>query len=242
MNSDRDEIVALLEDVQGWLSTSEGSFLYDQAKRCSGQGVIVEIGSWKGRSTIWLGRGSKLGKNIKVYAIDPHVGSREHNDPGGVWTFPEFQNNVRSASIEELVVPIVKPSHEAALQWEGRPVEFLWIDGAHEYDAVMLDYQSWEPFLMDGGTIAFHDTMLGSAPKKIVNRHLYLGNKFKNIGFVEGITYAEKTANITWMDKIRNLYSLCLRDIYLVLSMVANKIRIPRIMRKLVRRGIEFFQ
>lgn len=59
MNIRKEEIKKLVERVDGWLTHGEGGLLYNLAKNCKGNGVIVEIGSWKGKSTIWLGAGSK---------------------------------------------------------------------------------------------------------------------------------------------------------------------------------------
>ena len=75
--SDVREIVKNIFDrVKGLLEEEEGEFLYNIAKDCKGRkGAIVEIGSWKGRSTICLGKGSKAGNKIKIYAIDPHRGT-----------------------------------------------------------------------------------------------------------------------------------------------------------------------
>ena len=65
--------------VDGWLNETQGEALFDAAARCSGRGAIVEIGSWKGRSTIWLAHGARVAGQ-RVFAVDPHVNSRE--DPG----------------------------------------------------------------------------------------------------------------------------------------------------------------
>ena len=66
----------LIQHIDGWLTDEEAKLLYKLAKNC--KGVIVEIGSWKGKSTICMAKGSKAGNNVKIYAIDPHVGSSEH--------------------------------------------------------------------------------------------------------------------------------------------------------------------
>jgi len=80
MNMEKEEIKKFVEKVDGWLLDIEGELLYDLAKNCKGNGVIVEIGSWTGKSTIWLGKGSKAGNKVKVYAIDPHTGSSEQKN------------------------------------------------------------------------------------------------------------------------------------------------------------------
>src|SRR5712691_13572252 len=63
----------LIADVPGWLTDEEGEALYDLARACTGKGVIVEIGSWVGKSTICLGRGSLAGASVPIYAVDPHA-------------------------------------------------------------------------------------------------------------------------------------------------------------------------
>jgi len=148
------------DKVEGWLTDAQGEFLYNAAKNCQGRGVIVEIGSWKGKSTIWLAKGSKAGSNVKIYAIDPHTGSSGHKKKRGeVWTFEEFKQNIKRANVEDIVVPVVKTSEDAERDWDGKPIELLWIDGEHEYEMVKLDFDLWSPYLVEGGTIAFHDTI-----------------------------------------------------------------------------------
>jgi hypothetical protein len=67
----------------------------------------------------------------------------------------------------------------------------LWIDGAHEYEYVLQDLEIWEPHVIDGGIIAFHDSTM-PGPWKVIEDHLYKGNKFQKIRSVHGITYAIK--------------------------------------------------
>ncbi|MCS6951010.1 MAG: class I SAM-dependent methyltransferase, partial [bacterium] len=82
----RRELLALTEKVEGWLTVEEGELLYQLARACKGKGVIVEIGSFKGKSTIWLAKGSLAGAGVRVFAIDPHTGSEEHRQDGQpVW-------------------------------------------------------------------------------------------------------------------------------------------------------------
>ena len=78
-----DEIKSLTAGIEGWLTDDEGELLFKLARACAGRGGIVEIGSWKGKSTIWLGRGSMAGNRAKVWAIDPHTGSDEHHQAFG---------------------------------------------------------------------------------------------------------------------------------------------------------------
>src|SRR6266540_2427295 len=109
----------LIADIPGWLTDEEGEALYELARRCCGDGVIVEIGSWKGKSTVCLGLGSRAGNSVPVYAIDPHADYR----------FGDFKTNVERAGIADLVRPIASFSQPAADEFD-EPIEFLFVDGS----------------------------------------------------------------------------------------------------------------
>ena len=102
-------------EIDGWLTPREGNLLQRLARECSGRGVIVEIGSWKSKSTIRLAAGSMEGAAAAVYAIDPHTGAGPQIErEGEVWTFDEFTRNIERAGVGGVVKPIVKTSEEAA--------------------------------------------------------------------------------------------------------------------------------
>ena len=179
--------ISLVESIPGWLTRREANLLYNFARRCTGKGVILEIGSWKGKSTVCLAQGSRDGAGVPVHAVDPFTGSSEH---GQVFTFPEFQDNIQRSGVSSLIVPHKKTSEGAAQGWT-KPIELLWIDGAHEEEFVRLDYTLWAPHLVQGGVIAFHDsTDPGVWP--VIDAFLFMGNSFRRIRFIDGITYAEK--------------------------------------------------
>ncbi len=98
MNDFSVHVKPLIAEVPGWLTDEEGEALYDLARACTGAGVIVEIGSWKGKSTICLGRGSLAGAAVPIYAIDPHADYR----------FGDFKANVDRAGITDLVRPVTR--------------------------------------------------------------------------------------------------------------------------------------
>ena len=199
------EASRLSESINGWLTGNEGELLYELAKGCTGRGVIVEIGSWKGKSTVWLAVGSKAGKKIGVYAIDPHTGSSEHKDIlGKSSTFKEFKENVKRAKVDDVVTPIVKKSEDAAADFN-KPVELLFIDGDHSYDSVLADFTAWFPKLIDGGIIAFHDTIGWEGPMRVVEEKIYKSRYFRNVGFIDSITYGEKVHKNSAKDKCKNI-------------------------------------
>ncbi|KKR34358.1 MAG: Translation elongation factor P [Candidatus Gottesmanbacteria bacterium GW2011_GWC2_39_8] len=207
------KIKEITRDTDGWLSDREGELLYELAQNCKGRGVIVEIGSWKGKSTIWLAKGSEKGAKSKIYAIDPHTGSPEHGKK--VWTYDEFRANIKKAGVEKMVIPIVKNSLEAVSEFE-EPVELLFIDGAHEYEAVKSDLKAWFPKVIDGGIIAFHDSAgWGRWPgvEKAVVEHVYKSDKFRNVKFVQSITFGQKVSENNFTERLKNRYTLLLKII-----------------------------
>lgn len=210
---DIEEIKKITEKVDGWLLDKEGELLYNLAKNCKGKGVIVEIGSWKGKSTIWLGHGSKNGNKVKIYAIDPHTQTCEHKIHSEVWTFEDFEKNIKSAKVDDIIIPIVKTSEEAANNFD-KPIELLFIDGSHEYDFIKLDFELWDPKVVDGGVIAFHDTVGQPGPKKVVEEFVYKSRRFSNARFLDSITFAKKTWQNSTTDRLKNRYVLLLKNLY----------------------------
>ncbi|MBI2558015.1 class I SAM-dependent methyltransferase [Candidatus Woesearchaeota archaeon] len=215
MRKELKEIQQLVDKVHGWLSPHEGITLYNLAKNCTGKGVVVEIGSWQGKSTIWLAKGSKKGNNVKIYAIDPHTGSSEHKEAyGKVWTFNNFKKNINKANVEDIVVPILKYSDKAAKTFN-KPVELIFIDGSHEYDLVKLDFELWFPKVIDGGIIAFHDTVGWEGPKRLVKEIILKSRNFKSVKFADySITYGRKVKKNSVFDRIRGRYVLILKNLY----------------------------
>lgn len=224
MEKEASEIKTVIDNIEGWLTYPEGKLLYALAKKCTGKGAIVEIGSWKGKSTICLGKGSKAGSSAKIYAIDPHIGSQEHQEKHGkVWTFEEFKNNIKAAGVEDAIKPIVKTSEDAAKDFN-EPVELLFIDGAHEYEPVKLDYELWAPKVIEGGIIAFHDTIKWPGPAKVVKDNLFLSKNFRNVRVVDAITYGQKVSKNSPKDRLMNRHRLLLKTIY----ERADKLKLPR--------------
>ena len=199
--SEYQRLRALIADIPGWLTDEEGAALYELAKRCTGRGVIVEIGSWKGKSTTCLGLGSKAGANVRIYAIDPHADYR----------FGEFKDNIERAGIADLVTPIQSLSQPAADDFH-EPIELLFVDGSHEYEDVLEDFEKWVPKVLDGGFVAIHDTTLWAGPKKVVEERIYRGTQFKDVRFVFGsTTVGTKVRRNTARDRLRARYSLALK-------------------------------
>lgn len=210
----------IINEIEGFLSESEGQFLYNMAKNCQGkEGVIVEIGSWKGKSTICLGSGSKAASKVRIYAIDPHRDTSAHKVFGAPLTFEEFKKNIQAAVVNDIIFPIVETSKDAA-EIFNYPIEFLFIDGEHEYEMVKLDFELWYPKVIDGGFIAFHDYWF-SGPKKVIEKYILLGSRhFKDIRIVDSIFFVQKVRKNSIKDRIINIFLFFIykcRDLYYTL-------------------------
>ncbi len=159
---------SLVQGIKGFMEEEEGRHLYELAREASRLGPCLEIGSYCGKSTVYLGRGCRETGGI-LYSIDHHRGSEEHQpgeeyhdadlfDPqtGKMDSFRVFRRTLAEAGLEETVVPIVASSSVAARCW-ATPLALVFIDGGHSMEAAFTDYASWAPHVIPGGILAIHD-------------------------------------------------------------------------------------
>jgi predicted O-methyltransferase YrrM len=153
---------------------------------------IVEIGSYLGKSTVFYAKAlDVLGIEGTVTAIDPHTGGRQHLEALGVSelpTFDMFRSHLLAAGVRDKVHPVVATSHEAAEGWT-EPIDFLFIDGWHSYEAVLQDGQDWIPHLSDGGIVVFDDATKHSGLTRAINE-LDAGGIMTLYGTAFGQAYA----------------------------------------------------
>lgn len=203
-----------VEKIDGWLTPDEGIFLYESAKKVKQKNAIVEIGSWKGRSTICLGKGAKDGNQATVYAIDPHVGSSLHQNMfGSVDTFQEFTQNIRNAKVDQHIEPI-RDTSENAIKNFGNSIEFIFIDGTHKFKFVNLDLKLWFPKVVNGGIIVFHDSWHFPGPNLSTAIVLLISSKIKNPKMVDTMTYFEKVEKNSFVDRMKNICFLIFRTLF----------------------------
>ena len=208
-------IQSLTEVVDGWLGKREGPYLYSLAKAASRRGVVVEIGSWKGKSTIWLAKASETVGGAQVYAIDPHVGGPDQEKIGyhAVSTENEFRCNIKAAGVESLVVPLVRSSMDAAKGWD-KAIGLLWIDGDHSYESVRGDFFTWEPHVVEGGIIALHDTYSWGGVRRVVDEEILRLNSFQVLGQVDGILAVKKVRSLDSSMRVKRVLVSSLRRVY----------------------------
>lgn len=162
------EITIDMNQVKGFLAQDEAEALYQHALQQSQSGPCLEIGSYCGKSTIYLALACKKNNSL-LYAVDHHRGSEEHqlgeeyHDPdlynandALMDSFSEFRRNIRKAGVEEHVLPLVASSGLASRFWS-TPLAMVFIDGGHSLQAALTDYRSWAPHVMKGGLLAIHD-------------------------------------------------------------------------------------
>lgn len=154
-------ILAAMRDVPGWLADEEAELLIAGAALACRDGkaaTLVEVGSYQGRSTVVLAAvAAALAPGARVYAIDPHegtVGAEGAAISHGGGTFEAFTANLDRAGVAPWVEPIRALSYETA--WE-RPIDLLFVDGLHDRMNVERDFRHFEPFLLPGAVVLFHD-------------------------------------------------------------------------------------
>lgn len=175
--------------IDGWLTEEEGLLLQSLAAKSTTN--VVEIGSFKGKSTIFIARGLIAGAKGSVYAIDPHTGSPEHVEAfGQINTLPFFQQNIINAGVDKHVIPIVKTSEEAAKEFNEQ-IDLVFIDGDHSSEAFRLDFTTWDKFLTVGGAMALHDSSNENIAA-IINNEILPSGRYKIRDMVGSITVLVK--------------------------------------------------
>ena len=187
----RNQIPSFITEVKGFLDEDEGLRLFDLALGACSLGPCLEIGSFCGKSTIYLGAACKI-KGRTLFTIDHHRGSEEQQSgqpyfdtdlfdsvTGLIDSFPYFRAVIEKARLDEVVVPMVTKSSVAARDW-ATPLGLIFIDGGHDYETVVTDYECWYPHLLSAGLLVFHDIFLnqaegGQAPFEVYKKALASG-------------------------------------------------------------------
>lgn len=143
--------------IEGFLSADEAELLYRLATEIPENGNIVEIGSYRGKSTVCLGLGARWAK-ANVWAIDPHedyqVNAQTHY---GMENHAALLRNLLDFGVAETVRVVALPSENVVEGWPYQ-ADLIWIDGSHQYNDVWCDLVSWHLNLSSNGKLALHDT------------------------------------------------------------------------------------
>jgi MMP 1-O-methyltransferase len=165
MRADRLDIA---RRATGFMPDDEGLALHAAGRVAAGAGPLLEIGSWCGKSSVYLGDAAEHAGTV-LFCVDHHRGSEEnqagweHHDPtlvdprtGRIDTLPHFRRTIEDAGLEDTVVAVVGESTVIAAHWHPR-LGMVFIDGGHGHAPAHADYDAWAPMIAPGGLLAIHD-------------------------------------------------------------------------------------
>jgi predicted O-methyltransferase YrrM len=203
-------LAAAAEQARGFMPPDEGLALFETAAAYAACGPVAEIGTYCGKSTIYLAAAARQAGQV-VVTVDHHHGSEE-NQPGWEYhdaglvdpatgrldTLPHFRATLAAAGLEEHVVAIVGRSAAVAALWRA-PLGMLFIDGGHTDAAAVADYEGWAPRVAPGGALAIHDVFPdpadgGQAPYRIFQRALASG-AFTQVRVAGSLRVLERTGD-----------------------------------------------
>ena len=157
----KEQLATALDGVEGWLHPLEAWQLHEAARLGRGSDprpLVVEIGTWKGRSCVALALGVKARGDGRVFTIDPAEVSSDAEVPEPLADrVPELVANLERAGVRDIVEIIRSRSHEARSRFPDGTVSVLFVDGSHHYEDVVQDIHDWLPALADGAVVAFND-------------------------------------------------------------------------------------
>ena len=198
--------LAKIHNVKGFLDEEEAGLLYRLALEASKSSPCLEIGSYCGKSAVFLGTACRENKNV-LFSIDHHTGSEEQQpgqeyfDPdlldketGEIDTLRLFRKTIHDFDLGNAVIPVIGRSDVIGHAWN-TPLGLIFIDGSHAYESVLNDYQIWAKHIIPGGYLVFHDIFPdpaqgGQAPylvyQQAVSSGLYnVQPLFKSVGVLK---------------------------------------------------------
>jgi MMP 1-O-methyltransferase len=205
------ELMRAAEAAKGFMPPAEGLALHDTAAAYAPAGPVLEIGTYCGKSTIYLAAAARDHGQV-VVTVDHHRGSEEHQagweyhdtslvDPGTgrIDTLPHFRAALAGTGLDDHVIAIVGRSAQVARLWR-TPLGLVFVDGGHTDQAAQADYEGWVPWLAVGGALAIHDVFPdpadgGQAPYRIYRRALDSG-AFKEVNVAGSLRVLERTGPV----------------------------------------------
>ena len=202
-----DELLDAITGVDGWLSADQAARLYAAAAKVGAREQIVEIGSFRGRSTIVLASAAQDG--AVIVAIDPHAG----NDRGpqeisgfevqAAGDHEVLMANLIAAGVSDRVRHIRSFSDEAHEAVAGS-IALLFIDGAHRYAPARSDIRSWGSRIATGGTLVIHDSFSSVGVTLAIGRELMFGRRFRYIGRTRSLAEYRADLGAGWRARAVN--------------------------------------
>jgi MMP 1-O-methyltransferase len=177
--------------AKGFMPDDEGLALHAAGRDAASVGPLVEVGSYCGKSAVYLGSAASTGGTL-LFSVDHHRGSEENQagwehhdrelvDPatGRMDTLPFFRRTIERAGLEDAVVAVVGDSPVIGAHWR-TPLGLVFVDGGHALDVALADYEAWSPHVAADGALVFHDVFEdprdgGQAPFEVWKRAVASG-------------------------------------------------------------------
>jgi len=206
------QLMRAAQAAPGFMPAAEGLALFDAAAGYSRRGPVLEVGSYCGKSTVYLAAAARVVGQL-VVTVDHHRGSEEHqpgweyHDPalvdpatGRLDTLPCLRATLAAAGLEEHVVVVVGRSADVARLW-GTPLGLVFIDGGHTEAAAVTDYEGWAPWVAPGGALAIHDVFPdpadGGRPPYLIYRRALASGAFTEVRAEGSLRLLERTGQGT---------------------------------------------
>jgi MMP 1-O-methyltransferase len=161
-------LAAAARAAEGFMPEAEGLALYQAGRAAAAVGPLLEIGTYCGKSAVYLGAAAREGSTV-VFTVDHHRGSEENQagwdhhderlvDPrtGRMDTLPWFRRTIEDAGLEDVVIAVIGSSPIVATHW-ATPLGLVFVDGGHAFDVARADYEGWAGCVRAGGYLVFHD-------------------------------------------------------------------------------------
>jgi predicted O-methyltransferase YrrM len=194
--------------AKGFMPEDEGDALYAAAAAVPAGGLILEVGTYCGKSTLYLAAAARAA-GARVVTVDHHRGSEE-NQAGWEWhdttvvdprtgrmdTLPFVRRNLEDAGVEDVVTLVIGQSEQVG-RWWATPVAMLFIDGGHSEEQAQADYGAWAPHVAPGGLLLIHDVFPDPADGGQPPYHVYLralGEGFKERSRTGSLRVLERSA------------------------------------------------
>jgi predicted O-methyltransferase YrrM len=161
--------------AKGFMPEDEGALLHRWARERLPHGPALEVGTYCGKSAVWLGAAAREVGGT-VVTVDHHRGSEENQagwehhddslvdpDLGLMDTLPTFRRTLAAAGLEEHVVAVVGRSETVGAWWR-TPLSLLFIDGGHGVEPARTDFRTWPRWVMADGLLVIHNPADGGRP------------------------------------------------------------------------------
>lgn len=199
-------------EAKGFMPPDEGLLLHRRALERLPHGPALEVGTYCGKSAVYLGAAARaVGGDAVVFTVDHHRGSEEnqagweHHDPtlvdpgsGRMDTLPTFRRTIERAGLEDRVVAVVGRSAAVARHWR-TPLSLLFIDGGHGEQPARDDFRSWAPWVAPEGLLVIHDVFPdpadgGRPPYEQIYLPALAGGAFEEVEALGSMRVLRRTA------------------------------------------------